>query len=198
VPSAVSKIHRNAADFADFFRGVGSAAKRGSIVIVTAKLDRMFRSAADALATLEELKDHRIGLQNCSASCAMVRPPLIAARATFALKAGVCGSGAVVSSWSLLIRRHQRALCQAEIPLSALSKIPKPPLSVQRVMIDLIVVSEAEPAGAADIFNVTQRARSEDQGSSCNSGLGLATYLLPIVAETIDGNAARAFDNLRS
>ena len=31
-------------------------------MIVTAKLDRMFRSAADALATLEELKDHGIGL----------------------------------------------------------------------------------------------------------------------------------------
>src|SRR6516162_5127214 len=42
---------------------------------------------------------------NCSASCAIVRSPLMAARATFALKAGVC-SGAVVASWSLLIRRH--------------------------------------------------------------------------------------------
>jgi hypothetical protein len=31
-------------------------------VIVIAKLDRMFRIAADALATLKELKDHGIGL----------------------------------------------------------------------------------------------------------------------------------------
>jgi len=41
----------------------------------------------------------------------------------------VCGSGAVVSSWSLLIRRHQRARRQAEIPLIALSKIPEPALT---------------------------------------------------------------------
>src|SRR3974390_2152150 len=40
----------------------------------------------------------------------------------------VCGSGAVVVSWSLLIRRHQRARCQAEIPLIALCKMPEPPL----------------------------------------------------------------------
>ena len=31
-------------------------------VVITAKLDRMFRSAADALATLEELKDQGVGL----------------------------------------------------------------------------------------------------------------------------------------
>jgi DNA invertase Pin-like site-specific DNA recombinase len=31
-------------------------------VIVVAKLDRAFRSAADALATLEELKDQGVGL----------------------------------------------------------------------------------------------------------------------------------------
>jgi Na+/H+-dicarboxylate symporter len=41
----------------------------------------------------------------------------------------VCGSGAVVSTWSLLIRRHHRACRQAEIPLSALCKIPEPALS---------------------------------------------------------------------
>src|SRR5215470_5843954 len=43
----------------------------------------------------------------------------------------VCGSGAVVASWSLLIRRHQRARCQAEIPLIALCKIPEPLLCFQ-------------------------------------------------------------------
>jgi hypothetical protein len=40
----------------------------------------------------------------------------------------VCGSGGAVSSWSLLIRRHQRARCQAEFPLIVLSKIPEPAL----------------------------------------------------------------------
>jgi hypothetical protein len=39
-----------------------------------------------------------------------------------------CGSGAVVSTWPLLIRRHQRACRQAEIPLIALSKFPRPAL----------------------------------------------------------------------
>ena len=41
----------------------------------------------------------------------------------------MCGFGVVVSSWSLLIRGHKRARCQAEIPLSALSKIPEPALN---------------------------------------------------------------------
>src|SRR5215471_6125348 len=41
----------------------------------------------------------------------------------------LCGSGAVSCSSSLLIRRHQRARCQAEIPLTAPSEIVEPPLS---------------------------------------------------------------------
>src|SRR5271166_256214 len=40
----------------------------------------------------------------------------------------LCGSGAVSCSSSLLIRRHQRARCQAEIPLTALSEFVEPPL----------------------------------------------------------------------
>jgi hypothetical protein len=39
------------------------------------------------------------------------------------------GSGAVVSTWSLLIRRQQRACRQAEIPLSALCRFPAPALT---------------------------------------------------------------------
>src|SRR5262245_10954011 len=35
----------------------------------------------------------------------------------------VCDSGGVVASWLLLIRGRQRARCQAEIPLIALSKL---------------------------------------------------------------------------
>jgi len=38
----------------------------------------------------------------------------------------VCGSGAVVCSWSLLIRWAQRARCQAETPLIALFRFPGP------------------------------------------------------------------------
>jgi hypothetical protein len=40
----------------------------------------------------------------------------------------VCGSGAVVCSWSLLIRRAQRAHCQAETPLIVLCRFPEPAL----------------------------------------------------------------------
>src|SRR3984893_8815379 len=41
-----------------------------------------------------------------------------------------CGSGAVVCSWSLLIRWAQRARCQAETPLIALFRFPRPALNV--------------------------------------------------------------------
>src|SRR5215471_2646499 len=44
----------------------------------------------------------------------------------------LCGSGAVSCSSSLLIRRHQRARCQAEIPLTAPSEIVEPPLWARR------------------------------------------------------------------
>jgi hypothetical protein len=40
----------------------------------------------------------------------------------------VCGSGAVVSAWSLLIRRPQRACRQAETPLIVLCRFPGPVL----------------------------------------------------------------------
>jgi hypothetical protein len=63
---------------------------------------------------------------NCSASCAIVRSFFRAARATFALKAGV---------WFRRARffifapdsQAQNACRQAEIPLNALFKIPGPP-----------------------------------------------------------------------
>jgi hypothetical protein len=42
------------------------------------------------------------------------------------------GSGAVVSTWSLLIRRQQRACRQAEIPLSALCRFPAPALFIDK------------------------------------------------------------------
>ena len=53
---------------------------------------------------------------NCSANCASVRSPLIAAKATFALKL-VNGSAVVFCSLPLLIGAYQRARCQAEIHL---------------------------------------------------------------------------------
>jgi hypothetical protein len=43
----------------------------------------------------------------------------------------VCGSGAVVCSWSLLVRGAQRARYQAETPLIALCRFPGPALLSQ-------------------------------------------------------------------
>ena len=39
-----------------------ASGRQAADVIITAKLDRAFRNAADALATLEELKDKGVGL----------------------------------------------------------------------------------------------------------------------------------------
>ena len=54
--------------------------------------------------------------------------PFMAASATFALKSGE-GSGVFASSSSLLIRTHNRARYQAEIPLIAPTEIVEPPQS---------------------------------------------------------------------
>src|ERR1700738_2214361 len=42
----------------------------------------------------------------------------------------LCGFGAVVCLWSLLIRWAQRARCQAETPLIALFRFPRPALAI--------------------------------------------------------------------
>jgi hypothetical protein len=49
----------------------------------------------------------------------------------------VCGSGVLVCSSSLLIRRHQRARCQAETPLTDLFKFAEPALD-KRGLLDSI------------------------------------------------------------
>src|ERR1700685_3379262 len=45
----------------------------------------------------------------------------------------MCGSGAVVCSLSLLIRRAQRARCQAETPLIGLFRFLRPALCVGEI-----------------------------------------------------------------
>jgi hypothetical protein len=65
--------------------------------------------------------------RNCSASCAIVRSFFRAARATFALKAGVWFRRArffIFAPYS----QAKHACRQAESPLNALFKIPEPPL----------------------------------------------------------------------
>src|SRR6202158_3279552 len=62
----------------------------------------------------------------CSASWAMVRSPLTAARATFALKAGEWFRRGRLLMVSPVHGDYRR--CQAEIPLIVLSKFPRPAL----------------------------------------------------------------------
>src|SRR6185437_16478391 len=63
----------------------------------------------------------------CSANWAMVRSPLTAARATFALKAGEWFRRGRLLMVSPVHGDYRR--CQAEIPLIVLSRIPEPALS---------------------------------------------------------------------
>src|SRR5215470_17308641 len=86
----------------------------------------------------------------------------------------VCGSGAVVTSWSPLIRKHQRARCQAEIPLIALCKIPEPLLDI-----DAVTVAGIDLAGVGDA-TCESRFTDGDAGAVCGDRAGNAV-----------GNAAR-------
>src|SRR5271170_5458776 len=82
----------------------------------------------------------------CSASWAMVRSPLTAARATFALKAGEWfrrGRLLMVSPVHGDYRRYQ-----AEIPLIALSKFPRPALSAQARTIDRCMIGAPRLSGS--------------------------------------------------
>src|SRR5262245_50955755 len=67
-------------------------------------------------------------MSNCSASCTSVRSPLIAAIATFALKADVWFRRGLLLMLSPDSRANL-ARCQAEAPLIALCRFPKPALS---------------------------------------------------------------------
>src|SRR5215472_9609436 len=66
-------------------------------------------------------------MSNCSASCTSVRSPLIAAIATFALKADVWFRRGLLLMLSPDSRANL-ARCQAEAPLIALCRFPKPAL----------------------------------------------------------------------
>src|SRR6516164_9816961 len=65
----------------------------------------------------------------CSASCTSVRSPLIAAIATFALKADVWFRRGLLLMLSPDSRANL-ARCQAEAPLIALCRFPKPALKI--------------------------------------------------------------------
>src|SRR5262249_23823624 len=70
-------------------------------------------------------------MSNCSASCTSVRSPLIAAIATFALKADVWFRRGLLLMLSPDSRANL-ARCQAEAPLIALCRFPKPALTIDR------------------------------------------------------------------
>src|SRR5262249_22551495 len=72
-------------------------------------------------------------MSNCSASCTSVRSPLIAAIATFALKADVWFRRGLLLMLSPDSRANL-ARCQAEAPLIALCRFPKPALIVFRLI----------------------------------------------------------------
>src|SRR6266446_1312313 len=69
-------------------------------------------------------------MSNCSASCTSVRSPLIAAIATFALKADEWFRRGLLLMLSPDSRANL-ARCQAEAPLIALCRFPKPALIYQ-------------------------------------------------------------------
>src|SRR5215470_10562508 len=71
-------------------------------------------------------------MSNCSASCTSVRSPLIAAIATFALKADVWFRRGLLLMLSP-DSRASLARCQAEAPLIALCRFPKPALGVLNI-----------------------------------------------------------------
>src|SRR6266446_1826708 len=68
-------------------------------------------------------------MSNCSASCTSVRSPLIAAIATFALKADEWFRRGLLLMLSPDSRANL-ARCQAEAPLIALCRFPKPALCI--------------------------------------------------------------------
>src|ERR1700676_1771908 len=70
-------------------------------------------------------------MSNCCATSASVFSPLTAAKATFALKAGVWFRRGRLDMVLLLIRGHLRR-CQADIPLITLFRFAEPPLSSLR------------------------------------------------------------------
>src|SRR5215472_9159092 len=69
-------------------------------------------------------------MSNCSASCTSVRSPLIAAIATFALKADAWFRRGLLLMLSPDSRANL-ARCQAEAPLIALCRFSKPALGVR-------------------------------------------------------------------
>src|SRR5262249_54789231 len=74
---------------------------------------------------------------NCSASCTSVRSPLIAAIATFALKADVWFRRGLLLMLSPDSRANL-ARCQAEAPLIALCRFPKPALMTGSITVSAL------------------------------------------------------------
>src|SRR5262249_15003120 len=91
---------------------------------------------------------------NCSASCTSVRSPLIAAIATFALKADVWFRRGLLLMLSPDSRANL-ARCQAEAPLIALCRFPKPALNAVRL-------HSAQRSASAPISTGSQFGRAHD------------------------------------
>src|SRR6516164_2108086 len=87
----------------------------------------------------------------------------------------VCGSGAVVSAWSLLIRRPQRACRQAETPLIVLCRFPGPALYAGQWLVTLCdevlvgIAQRYQPTGCLGIRGSQTRYIDQTGESTCGT-----------------------------
>src|SRR5215467_5917257 len=93
----------------------------------------------------------------CSASCTSVRSPLIAAIATFALKADVWFRRGLLLMLSPDSRANL-ARCQAEAPLIALCRFPKPALIALLLLVSTSIVGWSGISFAYRPFDSTDAA----------------------------------------
>ena len=104
----------------------------------------------------------------------------MAAKATFALKAGVWfRRGRLVIS--LLIRWAQRARCQAETPLIVLSKFPEPALSLLLLFVRRLLKSPSRSEAAAGMVLTAAPQRNEKRSEGFNMQTEIAKLAERIV-----------------
>src|SRR6516164_3375747 len=114
----------------------------------------------------------------CSASCTSVRSPLIAAIATFALKADVWFRRGLL----LMLSPDSRAnlvRCQAEAPLIALCRFPKPALPALAVF-----------SWCTEFWVQQQKCRDADDNESHDKHRHpIVHFPLPSWSMTVEGRA---------
>src|SRR6516165_12564237 len=105
----------------------------------------------------------------CSASCTSVRSPLIAAIATFALKADVWFRRGLL----LMLSPDSRAnlvRCQAEAPLIALCRFPKPALTIKYSKRENIGLVPEDAKGDLGMFLLDPAGGGSEQDTVFSDG----------------------------